>query len=202
MLFADWIDDLKTTLTILGGIAALFGAVWGYHRLIVERVYESAVDIAVTVREPTADAPRLVFVEVTLTNKGKIKIQAKTERTPEGHAYKDDVETHEHSFSLQVRTIDAASAVAPDHLQWFKSKALAPVKDLAELNVLYEYETPCRDGNGTPIDFWMEPGESYHFGLPLVLDPGLYLGKVTFVAAGDDTSFWSRIFLIRVPPTK
>jgi len=201
MLFADWVDDLKTTLTILGGIAALFGAVWGYHRLIVERVYEAAVDIAVTVREPTPDAPRLVFVEVCLTNKGKIKVHAKTERT-DGKAFKDDVETHEHSFSLQVRQIDAAKITAPAHLHWFETTALTPVAGLDELNVLYEYETPCRDGKGVLIDFWMEPGESYHFGLPLALDPGMYLGKVTFVAAGDDTNFWSRIFLIRVPPPK
>ncbi|VTR97243.1 unnamed protein product [Gemmata massiliana] len=201
MIFADWNDWIETSLKVLGGVVATLGGVVAYWRFVVERVHEQAADIAVSVREPTLDAPTFVFVEVCLTNKGKVKVHAKTERK-DGYVFNDGVEMFRHSFTLQVKRVDTANLVGPAHLHWFDSPALKSVEGLDEFNVLYEYEMPDRNGQAALIDFWMEPGEGYHFGIPLTMNPGFYLGKITFVAAGGDTNFWSRIFLIRVPDPK
>ena len=35
--------------------------------------------------------------------------------------------------------------------------------------------------------------------MPVVLDPGLYLAKATFIAEGGDSNFWSRVFTFDIP---
>jgi hypothetical protein len=72
-----------------------------------------------------------------------------------------------------------------------------------EINLATGYYEVERDSKGllTKVtDFWMEPGESYSLGVPLILGKGCYLAKVTFIGeAEDDSEFWQRLFLVRVP---
>jgi hypothetical protein len=62
--------------------------------------------------------------------------------------------------------------------------------------MLTDYEDPT---HGNAVDFWLEPAEVYRLEMPVVLEPGLYLAKATFVAKGGDSNFWSRIFSFDVP---
>jgi len=64
------------------------------------------------------------------------------------------------------------------------------------LNLLVEYEDPQ---HGNRVDFWLEPQECYHLGRIVILPTGHYLAKVTFVGAGDDEDFWSRVQYFEVP---
>jgi hypothetical protein len=187
-------DVVDIVSKVIVGAAALLGGIWAVIRLRTERVYEAALDIAVDTTCPGHGPTPLLFIAICLTNKGKVKIQAKTARD-NGYAFNDGVEQLRHSFSLQLRHFNAVGA-PPGHIDWYESPALAPVPGPPEINILYEYEDPRK---GNQIDFWMEPGESSHFGVPVVVPPGLYLAKITFVGAGGDENYWSRIILAEVP---
>jgi hypothetical protein len=63
----------------------------------------------------------------------------------------------------------------------------------AAIDVLEEY---CDEAKHM-TDFWLEPGESYHIGSPLLLSPGSYLAKATFVGKKTD-DYWSRVFAFSV----
>jgi hypothetical protein len=44
----------------------------------------------------------------------------------------------------------------------------------------------------------MEPEEVYHFGKVVVLQPGLYIAKATFIGKHAD-DFWSRVAVVSIP---
>lgn len=95
-----------------------------------------------------------------------------------------------------MREIQAGNPNTSRNLDWFDSPLLKPVPNLpAEINLLSDYEDPLR---GNIVDFWMEPSETYHVGRTLVLAPGQYLTKVTFIGAKGDDNFWSRVAMIAV----
>jgi hypothetical protein len=184
-------DIVDITAAAIVSVAAVIGGLWALRRYLIERTEEEAVAIEINSNCELHSRDYLVL----LTNKGHTKVQAKYERN-DGWAYNDGVEKLRHSGSLQIRTISAWEPPNDRHLDWFKSLLLEPVTGLPEVNLLTEYEDPLQDNR---VDFWMEPDETYHLGVPLVLSPGLYLAKVTFIASGGDDNFWSRLFCIHVP---
>ena len=188
-------DIVDIIAAVIVSVAAVIGGLWALHRYLIERTDEEAVDIEINSNCTVYGSDYLVLVDVILTNKGHTKVQAKYERN-EGWAYDDGVEKLRHCGSLQIKAIRAWKSRNDRHLDWFKSPLLEPVDGLPEVNLLTEYEDPLQNNR---IDFWMEPDETYHLGIPLVLSAGLYLAKVTFVASGGDDNFWSRIFCIQVP---
>jgi hypothetical protein len=126
------------------------------------------------------------FIEVQLTNKGKVKLGAKNRQS--SPAYSDKVEQLRYSGSLKLKKIKAHAASAK-WIDWFNDSSFEDASD--EINLLHEYENPEQ---GT--DFWMEPGEVYTLGVPLTLTPGIYLAKVTFIGSRSNEEFWSRVMMI------
>jgi hypothetical protein len=139
-----------------------------------------------------------VFIGVTLRNVGKTEIVAKARRNEKGLAYSDSVEKIKYSGSLGIRSITPLAGSAPRNLDWFDQNVFIPVKELDEINLLSDYEIAEEDNM---VDFWMEPNESYCLGKSIVLAPGLYAAKVTFVGARNDRDFWTRVVQFAVPAT-
>ena len=48
-------------------------------------------------------------------------------------------------------------------------------------------------------DFRLEPSESYHLSVGVILQAGVYLAMVTFVGQGSDDEFWRRLFIVQIP---
>jgi hypothetical protein len=190
---------VKDVIDIISGVivavAAIIGGLWALLRYRKERTDEAAIEIGVNSTCAPYGQDYLIFLDIKLTNKGRTKIQAKYERS-NGLAFDDGVERLQHSGSLQVKQVLPRTQHANSHLDWFESPLLRPLPDIAEINLLTEYEDPTRSNR---IDFWMEPGEVYHLEAAIVLSPGLYLAKITFVGADGDDNFWSRLHLIQVP---
>jgi hypothetical protein len=136
-----------------------------------------------------------VFIGVALHNVGKTRIQAKTKRDSSGNAYSDKAEKLKHACTLQVKSVLVVGKTGAS-LDWFDSDSLKFVLGLEELNLLSEYEVPERSN---AIEFWMEPGEAYNLGKPVVLGAGIYLAKVTFIGSRNDEDFWTRIVQFSVP---
>jgi hypothetical protein len=199
MKLEDWCKVTELTDHIVVSLAALIGGIWVLFRLNRERTDEAALNISVSVfeRSHRYENDYLVAIIVKLANQGKTKIQAKTNRTKDGYAFDDGPEKLRNCCSLQIKKFSACSQKYIGHIDWFEGGPVEPVLGLkSEINMLIEYEDPA---NNNQIDFWLEPGEEYRLEMPLVLETGVYLAKVTFVAAGSDSNFWSRIFTFAVP---
>lgn len=191
-LVKDVVDIISGVIVML---AAIIGGLWALRRYWIERTDEAAIELGVDYTCAPLGQEHLVVLDVTISNKGHTRIQAKFEKTPTGYAFDDTVEQLRHSGSLQFRSVSPSSP--PGHLDWFEARhLLQPVSGVDEINLLTEYEDPTK---GNQVDFWMEPGEVYHLEAAVVLSTGLYLAKVAFVGARGDDNFWSRLHFIQVP---
>lgn len=189
----SWLT-LKNIQSLVLIAATIVGGLWALLRLCKERGWESALEIDLQSIFKTLRAGKIfIFLEVQLTNKGKVKLGAKNIR-PSETAYSDEIEKIRYSCSLKLKKLKEPAGDAKYWIDWFNNSNLEDVGD--EINLLSEYEDPVE---GT--DFWMEPGEVYKLGAPLMLAPGLYLAKVTFIGSRSDGEFWSRIMVIDVPLT-
>jgi hypothetical protein len=173
---------------------AVVGALWALWRLWVERAFETALGIDVKAKVQPLEKAAFVFLEVVLTNHSKRKLEAK--RVKEGQpAFKDEEEELQHSCGLKIRKVADSATSGSNHVSWFNEACFQPLPGIPEeINLLEEYE----DTETGEIDEWLEPRESRHLGLAVVLTPGEYLMKVTFVGNRRDTDFWSRIVHLHV----
>jgi hypothetical protein len=213
-LFTEVIHNIVVTL------AAVVGGIWVLNRLKRERTDEAALEMTLAAKSSPVGNQHLVFFTVQLANKGKTKIEATTKKTAT-YAFDDGVEKLRHSCSLQIRLIDETRIGVPQSLDWFEGGPWQEMKLFrgeAEINVLIEYENPKA---GDKMEFWMEPGETYRLGLPVVLPVGVYLAKLTFVGAEqpvglldtflrssglirtndrcEQENFWSQVYSFTVP---
>jgi hypothetical protein len=193
------VGSSKTIVEILQSIilslAAIIGGLWALKLYWSQRTSEAAIEIECATASVPSGTEYLVFFDVSLTNKGHTVFRAK----PNGAepAYHDQIETLKHSVSLQIRQIRPPKT--PEELRelsWFDEKHVVKIDGVPEINLLTEYEDPK---HGNKIDFWMEPGEVYHLGIPVLLPTGVYLGKITVIGTGGDDNFWSRVIFISVP---
>jgi hypothetical protein len=215
------LTEILNNLTVT--VAAVIGGLWAVDRIKKERTDEAALEMAVSVRSTPVENAHLAVFTVRLTNTGRTKIEAKSRRDGE-FTFSEDGEQSEklrYACSLQVRKLDATAIHGAQRLNWFGG---GPWRDVLlspegpEINVLLEYENPERNN---VVEFWMEPGETYRLGVPVILERGAYLGKLTFVAAPQergwldgaldemgfrrppsgirDENFWSQIFAFAVP---
>jgi hypothetical protein len=192
---ACWKERVGVVHDIVVTLAALAGGSWALLRFKRERSDESALDLEVSVKsEKTSTANTFaVFVEAKLKNVGKTKIQAKP-TTKGSVAYGDADEKIAYSGSLLVRSVSVPAAIG--YLNWYDKTMVKPIPDLDEIDMLSEYEIPDKD---SLLEFWMEPGETYTLGKTIMLTPGLYLAKVTFIGARNDGDFWTRLVQFSVP---
>ncbi|HYM75863.1 MAG TPA: hypothetical protein VE377_07780 [Candidatus Dormibacteraeota bacterium] len=193
----EWLRTWAETIEhVTVALASIIGGVWVLFRFFNERTLESALTIDIDASLTPVDGKLLTFVDVKLSNVGKVRLQAKP-ADPSENAYDDKVETLKYSCSLRLKKLLSLADASDAVIDWFKDKNVAD-SSLGEINLLNEYEDP---ENHYKVDFWMEPGEVYHLGVPLVLSPAVYLAKVTFVGDRCDKEFWSRIVVVRVQPT-
>jgi hypothetical protein len=183
----SWAEILEHVAVI---VASIIGGGWAMLRVFQERSFDSALTIDAKL---SGSGTHPAFLEISLANVGKVKLQAKpSDRN--AFAYNDGVERLKHSCSLQLKRLVPLAGIPDTRIDWFEdTKFVNPPLD--EINLLNEYEDPHHNDR---VDFWMEPGEVYHLGVPLALSAGVYLAKVTFIGARNDREFWSRIILVRV----
>lgn len=184
----QWIDAFHN---IVVAAAAIIGGVWAYTSFLRERRNQAALNVDASVTTDTLGNRYLATFEVRMTNAGRIRVEA------HAHPQKfyDGVEALAHDCCLQLRRLEALPAT-PATIDWFNSKLAHQIVGIEDMNLLSNYENP-RKGNA--IEFWMEPGESYVLSACCVLDTGHYLAKVTFIAAGDEGNFWTRLMQFTVP---
>jgi len=187
-------EALKNVATVVGLIV---GGWWTYRLFIKRREDETAlgIDLACT-SHPYHGQTHLLFVEVVLTNKGKVRLTA-TDRSPAwSHQSGSGRREVKHAVDLELRRI-------PDRLPhgsiidtWSPGGTAGPTAPAGiEANLATGYVKADSDDT----DFWMEPNEKYALGVPIVLGEGLYLATVTFVGRRPDYEFWRRSVVIRVP---
>jgi hypothetical protein len=183
---------------IVTAIAAIVAGLWVLNRLKRERTDEAALEMTLTsqatqnpARAPSQDY--LVLFTVQLANKGKTKIEAKSERKADGSVFNDGPERLIHSCSLQIRELHPGVA-SPQHLDWFEGPWVDIFYGDRAINVLVDYYNPNkRDAESREkLEFWMEPGETYRMGVPVILPQGMYVAKLTFVGADQKPGEWDR----------
>jgi hypothetical protein len=173
--------------------ALLVGAWWAYTRFVANRENETALEISCTTRTtPYRGSDSLVAIEISLVNKGKVRVSAKRKINP---AYMTDDEVLRFSGDLLVRAIPAQQT-APTTVDWFPTLgSRSPEPTDIEIDLFDEY----MDDKQT--DFWLEPGETTHIGKALILPAGHYHAMVTFIGDRNDQEFWRRLFYFSVPGT-
>jgi hypothetical protein len=183
--------NINDAVKLVRDLALIAASVWAVIRFRKERTYEAALEIGFNTATVAGCNPSTTFLEVVLTNRGRLMLQART--PPEGGlAFNDGVERVRYGGDLKLKRLSVAPNSTEVHLDWFSSKSLT---DVCEINLLSEYENLQE---GKRIDFWMEPGEVYRLGVPLCLQPGVYLAKITFIGANRREDFWSRIVAFEV----
>jgi hypothetical protein len=194
-----WLSVSEAVKNYAEMMAILVGGGWAFWRFCLRREKETALDIALTHTSiPEKEGCFLAYFDVTLTNKSPVQVVAKRKRLP---AFSDAGEVLQYSCSVLLRPVATAASLG-SIVQWFAdADAKSPLPGDIEADLLGEYE----DGGKT--DFWMEPSESYHVGVGVVLRSGAYLAMVTFVGQNGDHEFWRRLFIIQIPgqealPTK
>ena len=172
-------------------LAILVGGGWAFWRFCLRRERQTALDIALTHKcIPETEGRFLTHFDVTLTNKSTVQVVAKKARLP---AYSDPSETLKYSCSLLLRPAPEAAPLGAQ-ARWFADAAArSPLPGDIEADLVDEYEI------GGETDFWMEPSESYHVGVGVILRSGAYLAMVTFVGQNGDHEFWRRLFIIKMP---
>lgn len=205
---------LQLTEAIERGVTAggiLAGGIWTYQHFIRRREHETALQIdLIAATEPYEGDKWLTFVDVRLTNKGRVKVVARKKQLL---AYDDrkgpDCIGQKFNYGLDLQLWQVPSGYqAGEWINWSDAVPSETPTEVQEINLATGYyKIPEQKEHCAPrkeTDFWMEPGESYSLGVPLVLGKGYYLAKVTFIGEAGDHEFWQRLFLVRVPtpPTK
>jgi hypothetical protein len=178
-------------------IAIVIGGWWACYRFGLLRENKPAIGIEL-IHEciPDANQCYLTWFDVILTNKGKVKAEARKKRDP---AYSDKYEKLKYSCSLLLRAIPQ-NVPQGEPICWFNAEVNqkgSPLPTDIEADLLdnYDYEMEGK------TYFWMEPAESYHLGVGYVLPSGVYLAMVTFVGRNDD-EFWRREFILQIQNQK
>jgi hypothetical protein len=188
-------------------LAAFCGGFWVLLRLKRERTDEAALNIVLSNTSSAMGSLNLVLFTVELANKGKTKIDAKTERDKDHWIFNDGPEKLPHACSLQIRQLNQAVTTPPVSLDWFESGPWVDMplyRNQMAINVLLEYEAP----ETNEVEFWMEPGETYHLGVPVLLPAGTYFAKLTFVGADQEKDWLDKTldkaleWISRSPPKK
>lgn len=178
-----WWVDLAVAAQGWATVAAVVvGGLWALHTYRLRRQAETAVDLQAQVQLYRQGDRMLAFVEVRLTNRGQVRIDASANKP----AYQDEDEIIPCAGHLRLRPVDP-DATPGRGLHWFdgSTSADADVED----NFLSSYET------GGAVLFWLEPGECYRLGSTVVLEPALYMAMATFIGSGPK-EFWRQLFMV------
>jgi hypothetical protein len=82
---AEWLRCWSETIEhVTVAAASVIGGVWILFRFFNERTLESALTIGVDASTIPFEGAPLTFIDVTLTNVGKVRIQGKASRSLHG----------------------------------------------------------------------------------------------------------------------
>jgi hypothetical protein len=187
MAATHW-SEIVQNLTVAA--AAVAGGLWAVYRFVIERQAESVLAIKIRNQSQLSGGVFRVFVDVGLTNLGRSKLGANSGPRP---VYQDVDETLRYSCSLQLRRL--ASARPDTHIDWYDDKQVQKIAGIDEIDLATAYEDP----KTRRTELWMEPGETTHLDATLILPPGQYLVKVTFLGPRTKEDFWSRVAPLSLP---
>jgi hypothetical protein len=186
-----WSYEPEAAEHIAKTFAIVIGGLWVLYQFVLQRAFESKLDISVQVRSTPKASGHVVFIDVTLANVGNRRIEAPGTLTDcQQEEYEGSVK---YPCDLQIRSIDDMTAQSNGYLDWW-----VPADEGTRVSVLAEYST--RDKK---IDFFMEPGEKYSLGHVFFLAGGHYMAKVVFVGQRAGASeYWSQITYFYVPDSQ
>jgi hypothetical protein len=180
----------------ISAIAVVAGGAWALFNFIRGRTFSSRLQIDIKSNSESFESKRLLFIDVTLTNTGKGKLQARPIE-PNDCVYKGEHEEIRYACGLQIRRIEPIDISGETYLDWYNSSSLSPIQDIpGEINLLDDYLVPS-DNNKTV--FWLEPGDVAQLSAAMVVMPAHYLVKVSFYGIDADEDYWSRLVYARVP---
>jgi hypothetical protein len=111
------IDYTTKIVSFVKDLALIAAAVWATIRFRKERTYEAALEIGFGVSTVSTSSPTTTLLEVTLTNRGKLMLQART--APEGgFAFTDEVERVLYGGDLKLKRLNYTPTSAETHLDW------------------------------------------------------------------------------------
>jgi hypothetical protein len=182
-------ENWKDFLTAL---AILVGGAWTFYQFALRKAFESALLIDLSADTmPAAGADKYVSLHVKLENKGQRRITLPPALTPE------QITDYENSvaFPGDVQIKQVQTSAGPAFIGWWSRTRMSAVGGIPDhISLMYEYSRA--DGK---IDYFMEPGEVYHFDLMFRLPPGAYAVKVVIVGKrASAAEFWSRILYFNV----
>lgn len=193
--FSDIVDVIGNIFMILGGMLA---GIWALYRFKKYRELETALEIDYSINtSQEGNQFSIVSIDIILRNVGKSKISLsqKDFLVTKKPVYIDDDESLKYSCGLQIRRISVSCRKTSVVIDWFGGKNLEPINDIPKG---IDLMNPYRISGTNLVDFWCEPGESYHLQCVMSLPAGHYLAKVTVIGENCKTDFWTRLFYFSV----
>ncbi len=195
-------DYAQTIYYLVAGIGVILAGIWSYFRYVDSRETQTRLEIGLDIQQkPLFLHQSLVFFDAVFKNIGTCVLEARY-YSDSVDAYSEPASNHHngerflYSVNLRIRRIPAELLEKGRDIDWYELKSIplsTPGEE--EINLLTHYEV-----DNSP-EFWMEPGETYHLGATVMLGPGEYLAKLTFLGprVEDPEDFWTRLFHFSVP---
>lgn len=184
-LLADICSAIATS------IAIIVGGGWVLYQFVIRRSGQTGLSIDFETRTLESKSNKSIqFLDIILKNVGFTRLDASLD-SPEWLAKNYENSIH-HAGSLQIRKIKQSAELNLHHINWWARDSDLEPDLYCDVDFLMEYSN-----EDTKPDFFMEPGEEYHFGNLFTLENGTYLAKVVFVGQRYK-EFWSRIFTFHV----
>lgn len=195
-MISNYISSIGTLLT---GIAAVILAYWAINKYFKERSDKTKLSIEISNTNYLINGLHQVYIDVLLKNEGIVAVHTfkrfrKNDKGESGeveYTWKDSIETIKYSVELQLKKVKQNKI----SYNWFSSDQYEPIFE--HINLITDYENPD-ETNSNP--FFIDPGETYHFGSWFQLERGLYEAKV--IVVGDENElpddFWMRRFPIEI----
>jgi hypothetical protein len=188
-----WTSDFNNVAVgaaaILTTGSAIFTAWWAYNKYGKERENATKLKIELTVKEYEIASEKRLYLDALLINKGKVKIETLS-RFLNGKLKefvhddpKDKNEKIRYPLELQIKKLKGDTL----WYDWFDKNQYDAIIGFEEINLLKDLEVlddPTHPG------FFIEPGESYHFGCWVSLTKGFYEAKVIYLGSDQPDEFW------------
>lgn len=108
----EWIIGVFKNIS---AIAVVTGGMWVLFNYIRGRTFSSRLQIDIKTNSESFESRRLLFIDVTLTNTGNGKLQARP-IGPNDYVYRDEHEEIRYACGLQIRRIESVNISGETYL--------------------------------------------------------------------------------------